>query len=895
MKSDAGKTEASYKREREQAELLEQFFRHTYDCIVLLDRDFNFIRVNQAYADICKRDINDFAGYNHFELYPSPLIEDFRKVVATGIPYQAYARPFTFPDHPEWGETYWDLSLVPIRDANGEVNLLLFTLKDVTDRHRAEFALSQTNRALRTISACNSMLVHAASESELLEGMCRLIVEYGGYCMAWVGYARDDAQKTVKVQACAGHATEYLTSVRISWADDEYGHRPSGTAIRTGKTTVVQNLETAECSSWCDQALSCGYSSVIALPLREGDKTFGVLSIFANEPDLFKNEEEVSLLTELAEDISFGICGLRLAAAHQQAEHKLVMSEERHRLVLDYAADAVLTADPEGHFIYANEQAQKMLGYSSDELSGMSIPDITQPDEVEVALGIFEQVKALGHVRAEVKLKSRDGSVIPVEVNTVRLPDGNYFGSFRDITERRLSGEKLKASEARYREMIEQNPLMCFELDSAGTVISVNNQAVSQLGFTAGELVGQPVTIVFPEYLHDAVRGQLDICIREPHRVHKWEIAKRRKDGSRLWVSETAIALREDNQRPTILVMCENITERKLGVEALQNSEAHYKTLFEQTLDYVLILELAAGEVPVIVDASEAALAKHGYSRAELIGKPISFLDKSMSEAELKERLSLVAAGGPIHFEAEHQCKDGTSFPVDVAMQHVAIGGKSLLYSVERDISDRKRTEKQIAEYIRQLEESMQGTLQAVSNMVEQRDPYTAGHERRVGTIAADIGRELGWPEDRCKNLQLIGLVHDIGKISIPSEILSKPSRLTALEYELVKGHVERGFEILRDVKFPLPIAEIIRQHHERMDGSGYPQGLKGEEILPEARILAVADVLESMSSHRPYRPALGVEVALKEIVDHRGTGFDTEVVDALLRLIREKEYQLPT
>ena len=352
MEQDAGKTEAAYQREHEQAELLEQFFRHTYDCVVLLDRDFNFIRVNQAYADICKRDINDFAGYNHFEFYPSPLIEDFRKVVATSVPFQAYARPFTFPDHLEWGETYWDLSLVPIRDANGEVNLLLFTLKDVTDRHRAEFALSQTNRALRTISACNSMLVHATSESELLEGMCRLIVKYGGYCMAWVGYARDDAQKTVSVQACAGHATEYLTSVRISWADDEYGHRPSGTAIRTGKTTVVQNLKTAGCSPWCDQALSCGYSSVIALPLREGEKTFGALSIFANEPDVFKSEEEVSLLTELAEDLSFGICGLRLAAAHQQAESKLIVSEERHRLVLDYADFVVHVFTPEAREFY---------------------------------------------------------------------------------------------------------------------------------------------------------------------------------------------------------------------------------------------------------------------------------------------------------------------------------------------------------------------------------------------------------------------------------------------------------------------------------------------------------------------------------------------------------------
>ena len=888
------KIETAFDHEQEQAALLERFFRHTLDCIVLLDRDFNFIRVNQAYADVCKRDINEFAGHNHFEFYPSPLIEDFKKVVATGIPYQVDTHPFTFPDHPEWGETYWDLSLVPISNPSGEINLLLFTLKDVTERHRAETALFRTDRALRTFGACNSLLIRATNEAELLDGMCRIIVETGGYCMAWVGYAEDDVQKTVRPQACYGHAVEFVTAVRFSWANDEYGQEPAGAAIRTGKATIVHNIEAAKCRRWCDQALACGYASSIALPLHDGEKTFGALSIYAFEPNVFQGEE-VDLLQNLADDLSFGINGLRSALMHQHTQEKLHESEKLHRLVLDNAADAVLTVDPEGRFIYTNEQAQRMFGYSADELLGMSIPDITPPADVEMTLGIFEQVKATGHVQAEVRGKCRDGSVIPVELNTVKLPDGNYFGSFRDITKRKLAEERLKASEARYREMIEQNPLMCFELDSSGTVISVNNEAIGQLGFTAEELVGQPVTVVFPEDQHDAVRSQLDTCLRDPHRVHKWEISKKRKDGSRLWVSETAISLREDNQPPTVLVMCENITDRRRAAEALRDSEAHYKTLFEQTSDYVLILDPSGGDIPVIADANEAALIKHGYSRAELIGKPISFLDKSMSETELKERLRLIATDDLVHFEAKHLCKDGASFFVDVAMQHVTIGGKPLLYSVERDISDRKRTEKQIGDYVQQLEESMRGTLLAVSNMVEQRDPYTAGHERRVGIIASDIAREMGWPDEKCSNLQLIGLVHDIGKISVPSEILTKPGRLTPLEYEMVKSHVERGYEILKDVKFPLPIADIIRQHHERMDGSGYPQGLKGDEILPEARILAVADVLESMSSYRPYRPALGVESALKEISGRRGTGFDAEVVDAMLRLMHEMEYQLPT
>jgi putative nucleotidyltransferase with HDIG domain/PAS domain S-box-containing protein len=214
---------------------------------------------------------------------------------------------------------------------------------------------------------------------------------------------------------------------------------------------------------------------------------------------------------------------------------------------------------------------------------------------------------------------------------------------------------------------------------------------------------------------------------------------------------------------------------------------------------------------------------------------------------------------------------------------------------LSRDITERKRAQQEIALYLKRLEGTMRSTLQAVANMVEQRDPYTSGHERRVGLIAADIAREMGWNEEKCKELELIGLVHDIGKISVPAEILSKPGRLSTYEHELIKQHAEKGYEILKDVDFPLPIAEIIREHHERIDGSGYPQGLKGEDILIEARILAVADVLESMSSFRPYRPALGIDAALSEIETHRDRLYDANVVDAAVTLIKNKGYQLPT
>jgi len=174
------------------------------------------------------------------------------------------------------------------------------------------------------------------------------------------------------------------------------------------------------------------------------------------------------------------------------------------------------------------------------------------------------------------------------------------------------------------------------------------------------------------------------------------------------------------------------------------------------------------------------------------------------------------------------------------------------------------------------------------------RDPYTAGHERRVAEIAVAVGAELGFDARRQEGLRVAGYLHDIGKITIPSEILSKPGKLSPIEYQLIQGHPQASYDVLKAVEFPWPVAEIALQHHERMDRSGYPQGLKGEAILLEARILAVADVVEAMSSHRPYRPGLGIDKALAEIERGRGSAYDPKVADACLGLFRKKSYALP-
>ena len=187
----------------------------------------------------------------------------------------------------------------------------------------------------------------------------------------------------------------------------------------------------------------------------------------------------------------------------------------------------------------------------------------------------------------------------------------------------------------------------------------------------------------------------------------------------------------------------------------------------------------------------------------------------------------------------------------------------------------------------------MRTTIQVMVAAVEARDPYTAGHQKRVTDLARTLAQELGLAQETIEGIRMAGSIHDLGKISVPAEILSKPTKLTEIEFALIKAHSQYGYEILKDVESPWPLADMVLQHHERMDGSGYPQGLKGEAILLEARILAVADVVESISAHRPYRPGHGIETALKEIEHKAGVLYDRAVAEVCLHLFREKGYKL--
>lgn len=502
--------------EQVSAEEIKDLYEHAPCGYHSLDKDGLIVRINDTELA--------WLGYAREELlgkvrFPDLLTPESRATFQQNFPkfkQQGWIHNLDFDLVRKDGTTFPVLiNATAIQDGDGNFVMSRSAVYDMSERHQAEKTQQRLNRSLKLLSRCNMALVHSTNEAELLDAICKLIVETGGYRMAWVGYAEYGEDKRVLPVAQQGFEEGYLNNANITWADSARGRGPTGMAMREGITQVNQNfLTNPKVAPWREAAIQHGYQSSVALPLRLNEPTSGALMIYATEPDAF-SEEEVRLLEELASDLAFGIVTIR-------------MQNDRNRIQ---------------------------------------------------------------------------------------------------------------------------------------------------------------------------------------------------------------------------------------GI----------------------------------------------------------------------------------------------------------------------------------------LQESLENTIQAVAATLEMCDPYTAGHQRRVAQLAKAIAQEMGLPDERVHALGLAASIHDLGKIKIPAEILSKPGNLTPLEFAMIKRHAQSGYEILKDIAFPWPIAQWIQQHHERFDGTGYPQGLKGDEILLEARILAVADVVEAMFSHRPYRPGLGLDAALEEISRNRSVSYDPAVVDACIKLFRERHYVMPT
>ena len=456
-----------------------------------------------------------------------------------------------------------------------------------------------------------------------------------------------------------------------------------------------------------------------------------------------------------------------------------------------------------------------------------------------------------------------------------------------DITERKEAEDKIKKQTDAMEAAIEGMALL--NKDEEYTYM---NQAHARIyGYeNAGELIGKSWRILYDA--DEIQRFDAEIMPKFGQTGYwQGEALGMKKNGSKFPQEISLTALEGGG----LICVVHDITERKRAEAELVESKALIEAVVENVPLMIFLKESTDLRFVIFNRAGEELL---GHDRRDLIGKNNLdlFPPEQAANFMAKDREVLDGEAGMLDIPEEPilTAKKGERLLHTRKVRiHGFDGATKFLLGISEDITERKRAEEELRGTLESLRKAVGTTIQVMVSAVEARDPYTAGHQLRSADLARAIAAQMGLPQEKIEGLRMVGSIHDIGKLSIPAEILSKPSKLTNIEFSLTKEHARMGYEMLKDVESPWPLAEIVYQHHERMDGSGYPRNLKGDEILIEARILAVADVVEAMASHRPYRPTLGTDAALEEIEINQGTLYDADAVDACLTLFREKMYHL--
>jgi PAS domain S-box-containing protein len=599
------------------------------------------------------------------------------------------------------------------------------------------------------------------------------------------------------------------------------------------------------------------------------------------------------------------IVNLRDVTDRKRAENALREAELRFRTIFDSASDGILIAQSDGKkFISANHKICEILGYFKEEIIRLGVSDIHPEESVPYVYEKFSKLLTREISVAEnIPLLKKDKTISFADISgsMMTFDKQNYLvGIFRDITDRKKAEEELKNSEGKYRLLADHTKDHVWLMDFNLKVTYISPSSEKLLGYTLEELHDLPLNkLISPSSMSTAMEFySLELSkalIAPPDYVltRTLELELICKNGQTVWVECMFSLIRDENGKPlSILGESRNISERRQMENELRASESNFRHSLD---DSPLGVRISSMEGQTIY-ANRAILDIYGYdSIEELKNTPLKerYTPESYDEWQNRKATRNQGEFGPAEYKISIVGKNGETRHLSVIRKEIFWNGRKQYQVIYQDITLRVQAEEKLKGTLENLRESIKTTIQVLSLASEAKDPYTAGHHRRVSHLARAIAKEQGLSRDIIEGIRMAGSIHDIGKLSVPAEILTKPARLTELEFSLIKEHSQAGYDMLKNVESPWPLADIVYQHHERMNGTGYPRNLKDDEILTAARVMAVADVVEAMSSHRPYRPSLGIEAALEEIAKNRGTLYDADVVDACLRLFREKGYQL--
>ncbi len=597
--------------------------------------------------------------------------------------------------------------------------------------------------------------------------------------------------------------------------------------------------------------------------------------------------------------------------------------------------------DNKGHFVWTNKTAAKKIEIAESDLQEKTIFDIDPHYPFESYEKIFNQTISGLKPHFALKHKKKNGSNVYSEIKCFALYEQKYLcGIGRDITENVYLQKNLKRNQDKYRTLFENSGSAMMIIENDRSVSMVNKEFERMTGLSQEEMQNNKT---WESLIPSPDDRQV---LRKYH--------KKRRQAKQDAPNSYELEIGTKSGLRTVKVQSKLIPGTMQSVASFMDITDYKHTLGRlETAHRALTVLSACNQAVVLHKKHEQELLETICNILTQLGKyqlawvgeagqegEIRIIAKSGSPAQYIENLSLswskndkwgqgpagiaIRTGEPSVFNNALNHSSLDPWHNELLQQNfgsilglpLKISGKTwgvlLIYASETNAfhSDEIDLLQELSydlafgvnslrnsadkEYYRQeQEEALKGTVRITQSIVDRRDPYTAGHQQRVTDLAVAIGRELGLGNNDMEGLYFGGMIHDLGKIAVPIEVLTKPGRISDTEFDLIKAHAKVGYDILKDIKFPWPIADIAHQHHERLDGSGYPQGLKGEEIHFLARIMAVADVVEAMASHRPYRPGLGVDIALQEIEDKAGSHYDPDVVQACVRTFRDKGYQL--
>ena len=678
-----------------------------------------------------------------------------------------------------------------------------------------------------------------------------------------------------------------LEGVITSWnaaAEALYGYAAAEAIGRNGTILMPPGQE--------------GETKALIKRVLRGDRGFGfqtqhlhkdgsLLDVALSLSPVRDAEGEITAISIIAHDISERV----------RAERELRESEEKFSAAFHASPDLMtISRLSDGELLEVNESFTQILGYARAEAVGRTTSEISIWADSQARPAFIASLTESGQIgEFEAVLRRKDGTLITgiYFARTIELQGETCLLSIiRDISERKRAEDALRRSEAHLRTLIDTIPDLVWLKDPEGVYLSCNRRFESFFGAAVKDIIGKTDYDFTDAEQADSFRRHDQVAMAAAAPTVNEETIVFAEDGHKEVLETIKTPVHDSDGRLIgILGVGRDITERKQAEDALRESEERHRDILEYGGVGVAYFDLD-GRILLI---NRRAVQNMGGSEAsEFIGRSVRDVFGNDAGGTYLARIRQAAASSVAREYVDYvELPAGSRWLASIHTRSLDAAGNVVGVQVyAQDITERKQAQEEVLRHAEQLQRTVEAAVLAMSHMVESRDPYTAGHERRVAELATAIGVEMDMGGEQVDALRLAGTIHDIGKIAVPAEILSKPGLLSAIEFSIIQAHPTTGFDILADVDFGSPVAEMVLQHHERLDGSGYPRALSGKQISLEARILAVADVVEAMSSHRPYRAALGMEAALTEVRAHAGIKFDADVVAVCARLIEEQGFR---